>query len=355
MNSAEIDVALRRLVTRVFVIVAVIWFLMSASPVVLLFLFAIVLALALEPPVRLLSRRLPRWAAALVVLAAVGCIVAALTWLLVPVLVEQGTQVSERVPQYVDSVSERVQEWIDRQDLIPNDLAIGQGEVSALVPSAGQVLSRVGRFTITLTVGVVLLIVLASSVAYLLIDPRPMVLGYLSLFPDRLQDKAATAFQRSQQAVSGWLWSNVIVGAIEGVAAGLFLWWLGVPAPLLWAVLTFFAELVPKLGPYLMTVPPAVIALSIDPMKAVWVVVFFIALNEVTGDTIAPAVRGKTMQLHPVSLLFVVLALASIFGFWGALLATPLTGIFKAFYETFWLEGRQDQSGLHRRADEILG
>ncbi|PKQ29454.1 MAG: hypothetical protein CVT60_05305 [Actinobacteria bacterium HGW-Actinobacteria-10] len=354
VNQAELDASLRRMVMTVLSIVVLIWFLFSAAPVIFLFLMAVILALALDPPVRYLSRKMPRWLAALAVLIALGLFIVLLMWLLVPILVEQGGQLAQQIPGYLDSAAARVQGWAERQDVVPGEINIGQSEIQRLVPSVGRVLSRIGRFSITTATGVVLLLVLLASVAYMLINPRPLLVGYLSLFPLRLQEKAKIAFEKSSTAVSGWLWSNVIVGAIEGVAAGLFLWWIGVPAPLLWALLTFVSELIPKLGPYLMTIPPALIALSIDPMMALWVVLFFVVMSEGVGDTIAPMIRGQTMDLHPVSILFAVLALAAVFGFWGALFATPLAGIFKAYYETFWLDGRRDMQLLNQYVDELV-
>lgn len=72
-------------------------------------------------------------------------------------------------------------------------------------------------------------------------------------------------------------------------------------------------------------------------MTALWVLIFYLILNEIMGDLVIPRIRASTMNLHPVSTLFSMLALASAFGLIGALIATPLTAFVKAYYETFYV------------------
>ncbi len=172
--------------------------------------------------------------------------------------------------------------------------------------------------------------------------------------PPARRDAAERAFIKSSQAITGWLWSNVIIGALEAPAAAIALSLLGVPGALVWAALTFFAALVPLLGPYLMAIPPILVALAVDPMKALWVTIFYLVLVQVTGNVVAPLVRSSRMKLHPVSQLFVVLAMGSVFGVLGALIATPVTGIFKAFYEEFFLSRQPPDTRMEQRVENMM-
>src|SRR5690606_24431205 len=98
---------------------------------------------------------------------------------------------------------------------------------------------------------------------------------------------------------------------------------------------------------------PVIIALSVNPMTALWVLIFYLALNEIMGDFVMPRVRASTMNLHPVSTLFVMLAMASAFGIAGALIATPLTAFIKAYYEEFFLSGAPKKD-INKDIDIIL-
>jgi predicted PurR-regulated permease PerM len=128
---------------------------------------------------------------------------------------------------------------------------------------------------------------------------------------------------------------------------------MGIPGVWVWAALTLFAEMIPKLGFYIMAIPPTLVALSIHPMTALWVLLFYIAFDEISGDFLMPKIRASTMKLHPVSTLFVMLAMASAFGLIGALIATPLTAFIKAYYETFIL-AKASKSHLKEEVDVVL-
>lgn len=140
--------------------------------------------------------------------------------------------------------------------------------------------------------------------------------------------------------VVGWMWSNVIVGAIEAVVVALVLQLLHVPGVLVWALLAFFAELVPKIGLYLMAMPPVLITLADSPSKALVVLAFYVVMNEIMGDLVTPRIRASTMRIHPVSTLVVMLAMGAGFGLLGALVATPVAAFIKAFWTEFVLARR---------------
>jgi predicted PurR-regulated permease PerM len=73
-------------------------------------------------------------------------------------------------------------------------------------------------------------------------------------------------------------------------------------------------------------------------MTPVWVIVFYVVSNEILGSFVAPKIRGQTMQLHPVLIIFFTLAFALAFGLLGALVATPAAAFFSAFYSEFYLK-----------------
>jgi predicted PurR-regulated permease PerM len=192
-----------------------------------------------------------------------------------------------------------------------------------------------GRLSLSIVTALVLLLVVASVTVYAVLRPRALLAGYLGLFPERLRAKAADAYSESARMVVGWIRSNVVAGSIEAVASGIVLTLLGVPAALVWAALAFFAELVPKIGTYIMAIPPIIVAFSVSPLTALWVTLFYVVQSEIMGDFIAPYVRGRTMELHPVWVLFVTLALAATFGLAGALVGTPMAGVISAYWRTF--------------------
>jgi predicted PurR-regulated permease PerM len=132
------------------------------------------------------------------------------------------------------------------------------------------------------------------------------------------------------------MWSNVLAGALAGNHCMVLPLFHGIPGVWVWAGVTFFAELIPKLGFYIMAVPPILVAFSISPMTAVWVAAFYIALDEIIGDFVIPRIRYTTMKIHPVFTLVMLLAMTAAFGVIGAFISTPLTAFIKAYFEAFY-------------------
>ena len=111
-----------------------------------------------------------------------------------------------------------------------------------------------------------------------------------------------------------------------------------VPGALVWAALAFFADFIPRIGGYVMAVPPVVLSLTLGPMTAVWVALFYLISTEILGRVVAPKIRGATMQLHPVLIIFFTLAFALAFGLLGAIVATPAAAFASAYYSEFYLK-----------------
>jgi predicted PurR-regulated permease PerM len=96
------------------------------------------------------------------------------------------------------------------------------------------------------------------------------------------------------------------------------------------------------------------VALSINPMTALWVALCYLVMNEATGNLVAPVVRGSAMEIHPVVILFYTIAMASAFGLVGALIATPLAAFVKAYYDEFYLAARSAPSHMEASVEMML-
>jgi len=327
----------------------------ALSGTILLFVVASILAIALNPPVTWLeSRRIQRVAGTILVLAVILGIVAVLVWLVLPRLIEQVTVLVNAIPDYISSLARRVSRLTVDYPSVQRRLQLGGNTVRSLLPSVWTVLSRIGTYSLSALSIIVFGLLIILIVIYMLANPGPLLKGYLNLMPLQLREPAVRAFSKSSEMVAGWVAANVIVGSIEAVLSGIVLTLLGVPGALLWAVLAFFSELVPQIGGYIMMIPPILVALAIDPWTALWVLIFYQVMQGVMANVVAPVVRSSQMKVHPVSLLFAVLAMAAVFGFLGAIIATPITGFIKAYYDEFILARRRVEPGREKDVESML-
>lgn len=337
-------------------VLVLLWFLHKITGVLLFFTLALVLALALNAPVTWLERRrgVPRTLATLVVFALVLAVVGLLVWMTVPRLTRDLVTLVNTLPAHAAVLADRVTDFLGDYPEVQERLQVEERAVNQLVSWVMGVLAGIWRYSFSLLVLLVLTLLLISVVLFMVVNPRPLLAGYIAAVPPHLRDPAMRAFSRSARMVVGWVYSSVIISAMKAVPAYFVLEFLGIPGALVWAVFTFFADLVPRLGFYLMSIPPVLVALSIDPMTALWVGLYYWGISELLGNFVAPRIQSATMELHPVFLLFVTLAMVSAFGVIGAIIATPVAGFIQVYYEEFYLARLPADPHLEERVDAML-
>src|SRR5439155_20896879 len=136
---------------------------------------------------------------------------------------------------------------------------------------------------------------------------------------------------------------QALVSLIIGTSAGVGLWVLGVVGALphgqkyalLFGAFVAITELIPYLGPWLGSIPPFLYALVVHPVSAIWVALLFLAIHQVEGHVVVPNVMGNALRLHPLLVIFGLLAGGEIYGLPGALIALPLLAAARAMWEFF--------------------
>jgi predicted PurR-regulated permease PerM len=96
-----------------------------------------------------------------------------------------------------------------------------------------------------------------------------------------------------------------------------------------------FTELIPYLGPWLGAIPPFVYELIVHPISALWVALLFLVIHQIEGHIVVPNVMGSALRLHPLLVIFGLLAGGEIYGLPGVLVALPLLAAFRAIWEFF--------------------
>jgi predicted PurR-regulated permease PerM len=148
---------------------------------------------------------------------------------------------------------------------------------------------------------------------------------------------------RIERALVGYVKGQLLLSLIIGVSAGVGLWLLGTlglgPGLAEYAVIfgawVAFTELIPYLGPWLGAIPPLVYELVVHPISALWVALLFLFIHQIEGHIVVPNVMGSALRLHPLLVIFGLLAGGEIYGLPGVLVALPLLAAFRAIWEFF--------------------
>lgn len=358
MESKELSNAIYRALAKAIYLGAAVFlicsFLDAISVIVLFFLIAVIFAVGLSPVVNWLeTKRVPRLVGTLALLIALAGIGGGILALVIPRIANEMEHILENSQRYGQAISQRAEALIGKYPALEETLNSPKVKDS-LTDFAATLIPKVGRFSLT-AIGLLLgLLVLTALIAYMLAMPRPLLRGLVYVFPAPMRDRVAQAYAQASNGIVSWVWANMLIGAIEGIATAVFLSVMGIPGAVTWGVVTFFAELIPQLGSYLMAIPPLLVTLAVDPSMVWAVLLWYIALQQFVNNVLAPPIRASAMQIHPVSEIFMVLALSLAFGVLGAIIASPAVVIVKSIYGAFYAPAKDVDNGADQHVEAML-
>jgi len=298
------------------------------------FLFALVIAYLLDPVVTWLeSRRVRRTVGILSVYAVLFCITTGSMFFVLPSFVGELVKLGEAIPEYTNRLRGFVDtfQWTYRGAALPGALKVALDETIAtmevrLLRLVRDVLDSV----ISLFAGVLGVAISPILAFYILRDMRRFKSSISSTIPFNVAGDLADLVTQIDRVIGGFVRGQLLVGLFVAVAVAGVLSLLGVRFSLLLGVLAGLGEFIPYFGPILAAVPALAVALVKSPVLAVEVLVVFAIIQQVDAAVIAPKIMGDRVGLHPLGVIFSVLAGGYLFGVWGMFLAVPAAGIVKA-------------------------
>jgi len=333
-------------------------FAQTLGHVLFLFLTASVIAFTLNPLVRDLTRlRLPRGLSVFVVYSLFVALVVAVLVAIGIVAFDQAQEAGERIDAYVTEERssgqtaaevdiDRLQAWLDDHGL--EDLQIREqtsewleslsaGEISGYAQDVLE-FARGAAFSVVLLLFSLILIVVISI--YMLLDMNRLEQSIDARFPPH---GGPPLTHQIESALWGYVKGQAILSTVIGTSAGVGMWILGKTGlvegadeyALLFGLWTAFIEVIPYIGPWLSAVPPAIYALVVDPIGFVWVALLFLFIYQVEGHVVVPNVMASALRLHPLLVIFGLLAGGELYGIAGVLVALPTMAGLRAIWEFF--------------------
>jgi len=302
--------------------------------ILLPFVVGAALAYLLDPLANRLSKRsMSRLVAALVILAGFVIVFAGAFVLVAPVLVNQLSAFIDHVPGYVQRLQAVITDpshpWL--KTVIGSSAGAGDWSASALINKSIAYLTDV--LPSLLTKGEALLslfslLVITPVVAfYLLCDWNRVIKSFDDLIPLRQRETVRSLVREINRALSGYLHGQLLVCVILGAYYAIGLTLAGLSFGLLIGAVAGFLTFVPYVGSLTALVVSLGVALAqfFPEWTPILIVVGIVVVGQfLEGNVLSPKLVGKSVGLHPVWLIFALLAFGYLFGFVGLLLAVPL-------------------------------
>ncbi|MET8680502.1 AI-2E family transporter [Streptomyces sp. NPDC004647] len=295
-------------------------------------LIAFFLALAMEPAVdRMAARGMRRGLATALVFLGVIVFFAGFFVLLGSMLAGQIVTMVENFPQYLDSVMR----WIN--DTFRTSLSRVEIQESLLRSDwlrkyAQNSASGVLDVSATVLGGLFKLLTVSLFSFYFAADGPRLRRALCSVLPPAKQTEVLRAWEIAVAKTGGYLYSRGLMALISGGAHYVLLEFLGVPyAPALALWVGVLSQFIPTIGTYLAGALPMLLAFTVNPWYALWVLGFVVIYQQFENYLLQPRITARTVDIHPAVAFGSVVAGTALLGAVGALIAIPATATLQAF------------------------
>jgi predicted PurR-regulated permease PerM len=345
--------------TLFVVVVLLAFYLLYQFRLVIFILFvAAFLGIAIRPAVEWLFRRnIPRPVGVIAIYLLLLLMIVGFFLLIVPLLVEQLTQISIDVPRYyfnfrdmlVQSPSRIVQQVGFR---LPT-------QIFSFIPEEGtdeEAIDRVATFFVV--AGAFIRGTLATITIFLLgfywtLESERTLRGLLLLFPSARRERIRELISEIESRLGGYIRGQFLLSIsifILALAAYLL---IGLQFSLVLAIIAGVMEVVPIFGPLLGAIPAILVALSQDPSKVIFVIIATVIMQAVENYLLVPRIMRQSVGVNPIVTLLALAAFTSLLGLPGALLAVPIAAIIQLLLNQFVLQAENQEEVAPAGRDQI--
>ncbi|CAM3163689.1 AI-2E family transporter [Sporolactobacillus spathodeae] len=315
-----------------------------AAPLIIAVLFYYLL----RPLVRGLCRlRIPKVVAIVIIYLIVLSLLAALIFWLGPQLYNQVLSLINSMPHLIKQLGQQLNDFQNSKLFVRmhlNDISYTDftnrfsKNFTQMTTSIGNnILSIIQSITGTVLIAVTVPFILF----YLLKDGEKMARGMIKFIPEEHREKGMEILRDMDQALSGYIQGQMIVLLFDFVF--IFIWYtvIHLNYSLVLALVILFTNVIPFIGSFIATIPAVIVAFIQDPVLAIYVIVGVIVVQQIEGNVISPLVMGRKLDLHPLTIICILLVAGNLAGIIGMLLAIPVYAVCKVIvtriYQLFQL------------------
>lgn len=313
----------------------------------------------LNPFVNFLTNKckMPRGLSALTVLLVLFFILGEVLYYVVPQISHQVEQLLANLPDdlrdlqhYLVNLSHRrsrpkwmkyvnVQTFSNQlENFLNNKL---QGLVSTLTSSIGDVINTITTIAVTL-------VTVPFMVFYMLKDSDKLLPAINNYVPQKYASQIEELLCQMSKTIAKYITGQVIECLFVGSFLCLGYWLVGIDYALVIGIFAGAMIVIPYLGPYLGLVPALLVALPDGMEKALLVILVCIIVQQLDGNLVYPNVIGKSLSIHPLTIIILLLAAGNLFGLVGMVLAVPVYAVTKTviryFYGIYQLRLKTDEA-----------
>ncbi len=326
------------IITVLVLILLLMWY---AVNILLLIFAGILLAVFLRGLSDLVSRftNLPESLSLAVVIIGFIFTISGLIWGLAPSVFDQADELRRALPESVNKGEEWLTQYswgrqiVERMPTFQEAMPDFSDALSRITGIFSSTVSAIANFVIILFVGI-----------YLAIDAQTYTNGLVRLFPFERRPRAREVIDELGFTLWWWLLGKTAAMVVVAAVTWLSLTILGVPLALTLGLLAGLLDFIPNIGPFLAGIPAVLIALTVSPTIALYVLVFYFVIQSLESYVLTPILLKKTVKLPPALTIIAQVLLGVLVGGLGLILASPLAAVVFVLVRMLYLEDTLGES-----------
>ena len=258
--------------------------------------------------------------------------------LMIPSIANQLEDLGKSVPSFISYLQEQIDNFFDNfegMDLsnLKNGLYDGINDLSNSL-TVDLPSKIVGIASAIVSGGINLLIGLLVGL-YMLFDFDSVKKHIYSLVPKKYSKDTFKLFGQLNKNLKSYVQGTLLIMGILFVIQSISFAIAGLKAPMVFGLFCAITDIIPYIGPYIGGIPAVIVGLSMNPTTGIFTLIAVLICQSIENYFLQPVVMGKTMRLHPVTIMIGLLVFNHFFGILGMVLATPTIAILKTIFNFF--------------------
>ena len=276
----------------------------------------------------------------------------------IPNLQRQVIIFAQNVPSYIEDADRVIDDLVTKR--LPDDFRPQLEQVLAQFSTqatvwASNISSKAVNWVSAIISGtsqvIVALIIMPFMLFYLLRDGKGLRDYITQFLPNKLREPVGKVLSDVNQQLANYVRGQITVAVIVAIMFIIFFKIIGLRYAVALGVTAGVLNLVPYLGSFLAMLPALVLGLIAGPVMLLKVIIVFIVEQTIEGRFVSPLILGSQLNIHPITILFVLLTSGSMFGIWGVLLGIPIYASAKVVISEIF-DWYKEVSGLYEPVEE---
>lgn len=260
---------------------------------------------------------------------------------LIPSVINEFNQLIQWLPGAAKQGQELINQWSHYKWVKQIDLSAYYDQINQyLTRFAKQAVttlsSSAGSIIGTITSTVIITITVPVMLFYMLKDSPKLVPSIQKIFSPQRSQEVSDLLHQMNRTLSSYISGQAIECLFVAIATSIGYLIINQPLAIVLGVIAGIANMVPYVGPYIGIAPPLLVSIAIAPNKIIWVIVVVVIVQQIDGNIIYPNIIGRSLKIHPLTIIVLLLAAGNIAGIPGMILCIPFYAVIRTVVIYFW-------------------